>query len=169
MVSGVSNIERAKITKWSQEIHVTRTTGLFGKVYWYDTYENNLLEAVKEFSANSKHVDFLLMTNSGVFQAFISDLGGDLVFIQISIVLIVSYSMLFLGSCSPIHCRLTLALVGIVCIFLSYLAGFGLCFINDLEVTNIHNLIPFLLLGIGVDDMFVLCNAVDQTSLDWSY
>ena len=80
--------------------------------------------------------------------------------------LIFAYSMIFLGACSPVHCRMTLAFVGIMCIFLSYLAGFGICFINDMEVTNIHNLIPFLLLGIGVDDMFVLCNALDQTPLD---
>lgn len=31
-----------------------------------------------------------------------------------------------------------------------------------------HTLIPFLLVGIGVDDMFVMCNAVDQTDLKHS-
>ena len=78
-----------------------------------------------------------------------------------AILLIFAYSMIFVGACSPVHCRMTLAFVGILCILLSYIAGFGICFINDMEVTNIHNLIPFLLLGIGVDDMFVLCNALD--------
>ena len=35
-------------------------------------------------------------------------------------------------------------------------------------MTSIHNLIPFLLLGVGVDDMFVLCNAIDQTPLHYT-
>lgn len=30
------------------------------------------------------------------------------------------------------------------------------------EVSGIQNLLPFLLIGIGVDDMFVIANAVDQ-------
>ena len=31
-------------------------------------------------------------------------------------------------------------------------------------MAGVHNLMPFLLIGIGVDDMFVICNALDQTS-----
>ena len=30
------------------------------------------------------------------------------------------------------------------------------------NVAGVHNLMPFLLIGIGVDDMFVIANAVDQ-------
>ena len=30
------------------------------------------------------------------------------------------------------------------------------------ETAGVHNLMPFLLIGIGVDDMFVIANAVDQ-------
>mmetsp|Transcript_37046 Transcript_37046/g.48687 ORF Transcript_37046/g.48687 Transcript_37046/m.48687 type:complete len:150 (+) Transcript_37046:187-636(+) len=44
-------------------------------------------------------------------------------------------------------------------------AGFGFCYIIGLKKSEIHDTLPILLLGIGVDDMFVLCNAMDQTSL----
>ena len=64
---------------------------------------------------------------------------------------------------------MVLAISGLLCIILSYLTGFSICFMYGYEVTNIHNFIPFLLLGIGVDDMFVLCNAVDQTSYNLPY
>ena len=30
-------------------------------------------------------------------------------------------------------------------------------------MSNIHQLLPFLLIGIGVDDMFVIASAIDQT------
>ena len=36
------------------------------------------------------------------------------------------YNILFLGSFSPIHCRITLAALGIVCIGLSIACGYGL-------------------------------------------
>ena len=33
--------------------------------------------------------------------------------------------------------------------------------------SDIADTIPFLMLGIGIDDMFVICNALDQTPLEW--
>ena len=136
---------------------------------WFDIYEDKIQDAVQEFNKNAKFGEYYMMSNSGIFQAFSSDLAGDLVFVLFSFALIFVYSVSFLGSCSPVHCRLTLALWGIFCIIMSYLTGFGICFMYEYEVTNIHNFIPFLLLGVGVDDMFVLCNAVDQTSYDLPY
>ena len=34
----------------------------------------------------------------------------------------------------------------------------------DFKWSEVHDTLPILMLGIGVDDMFVLCNALDQTS-----
>ena len=31
-----------------------------------------------------------------------------------------------------------------------------------------HPIVPFLLIGVGCDDMFVICNAIDQTPDEWS-
>ena len=35
-------------------------------------------------------------------------------------------------------------------------ASFGLCFYMGLFYADMHPMIPFLMLGIGVDDMFVI-------------
>ena len=43
------------------------------------------------------------------------------------------------------------------------MAGCGFSFYLGWQVTGVHNILPFLLIGIGVDDMFVIVNAVDQT------
>ena len=83
-----------------------------------------------------------------------------------SVMLVGTYTIIFLGSCSPIHCRVTVAFGGLLCVMISYVAGFGYCFEAGLKVAGVHNLMPFLLIGIGVDDMFVVCNAVDQTDIN---
>ena len=82
--------------------------------------------------------------------------------------MVATYSILFLGSCSPIHCRCFVGLCGLFCVILSYTSGFAICFYFGGEVAGVHNLMPFLLIGIGVDDMFVICNALDQTSFELS-
>ena len=59
------------------------------------------------------------------------------------------------------HCRLVVSLMGLLSVGLAYASGFGLVYLCGGETAGVHNLMPFLLIGIGVDDMFVICNAVD--------
>ena len=80
--------------------------------------------------------------------------------------MIILYCSFFLGSCSPIHCRLTVAIAGVLCVLMSCAAGFGICFIYDWKGSEIISVLPVLMLGIGVDDMFVVCNAIDQVPLN---
>jgi hypothetical protein len=46
--------------------------------------------------------------------------------------------------------------MGIGVIGLALGASFGLCFYMQIFFADMHPIIPFLLLGIGVDDMFVV-------------
>ncbi|GMI44612.1 hypothetical protein TrCOL_g347 [Triparma columacea] len=57
---------------------------------------------------------------------------------------------------------------GVMTVFLSTLAGFGISAACGAWFTSLHSLLPFILLGIGVDDMYVLVNAFLMTreSLD---
>ena len=48
---------------------------------------------------------------------------------------------------------------------LAVLSGFSICFILGWKKAEVHDAMPILMLGIGVDDMFVICNAVDQTKM----
>lgn len=72
------------------------------------------------------------------------------------------YTIFVLGTCSGMHCRLVVALMGLLSVGLAYASGFGLAFLLGGEEAGVHSLMPFLLIGIGVDDMFVICNAIDQ-------
>ena len=80
-----------------------------------------------------------------------------------SVTLVAIYCILFMGSCSPIHFRSAAAGVTLLCVGLSFGASQGLAFLVGGKVAGIHNLLPFLLIGIGVDDMFVISSNIDQT------
>ena len=43
--------------------------------------------------------------------------------------MIATYSITLLGGCSPVHCRMVVALFGLFGIILSYVSGFGICFL----------------------------------------
>lgn len=79
----------------------------------------------------------------------------------ISGLLVVSYTIVVIGGCSPVHFRLIVTLAGLFCIFISIRASEHFPLAMGYSKSDIHIMIPFMILGIGVDDMFVICNAVD--------
>ena len=93
-------------------------------------------------------------------------INEDLKLVIYGVLLSISYALLVLGAFSPIHCRLTLTLAGLVSIAVALFTGSGLAFMLGWKEDVMHNLLPLLMLGIGIDDIFVICNAIDQTQLD---
>lgn len=69
-----------------------------------------------------------------------------------------------MGTCSPIHFRSAAAGIALLCVGLSFAASNGFAFLVGGKSAGIHNLLPFLLIGIGVDDCFVISSCLDQTN-----
>ncbi|XP_057299716.1 patched domain-containing protein 3-like isoform X2 [Hydractinia symbiolongicarpus] len=85
-----------------------------------------------------------------------SSLGNDLQFLFVGYILIIVYLAVMLGSFSRINHKVWLAFAGVICIGLSIGIAYGLSSAFQLFVSPVHNILPFLLLGIGVDDVFVI-------------
>ena len=79
----------------------------------------------------------------------------------IAILLVSLYSYFVLGSFSPIHFRSLTAMIGMGCVILSLISGYGIAFSFGLKVSRFHSILPFMIMGIGVDDMFVIVNTID--------
>ena len=77
--------------------------------------------------------------------------------------MIYTYSFFVLGSCSPVHMRVVSAMLGLCCVGLSIVSGYGISFLLGLKFSRMHGVLPFLILGLGDDDMFVIFNFIDQT------
>ena len=130
-----------------------------------DEMMEKMAELIRESSYETINVSIRNRLAFGT--TFRSILAKDKSLAFMAVALLVVYNMLFLGTCSPIHCRITVALSGMVCILLSIISGYGLGTWLGYEMNEAHEALPILMLGIGVDDMFVICNALDQTNLKW--
>ena len=132
----------------------------------YAGFEDNLIKNFEKWQETTVHTKAYLFTLEGLIQAFTEDIDNDLQLIGMAILLIGLYAFLFLGSFSPIHCRCLCALAALVCVLFAYTSGFGFMYMCGMKTTGVHQMMPFLLIAIGIDDVFVLCNSVDQTALD---
>ena len=79
----------------------------------------NLTDHLDIFNDESVHILAYAFNEATWYQQIVSMIKGDIIYAIVAFLLIVIYCSLFLGSCSPIQCRLILALVGVFCVLLS--------------------------------------------------
>ena len=79
----------------------------------------------------------------------------------IGVMLLILYGTFNLGKLHPIHSRSVLAAIGLGSVMMSYIEAIGVLIYFGPKESETHTSIPFLLLGIGLDDMFVLIAALE--------
>jgi len=120
--------------------------------------------------------DLLLQKRDGLpagFSAFVnvargySDIAGDTIssdaiMMPIGFMIVFVYVTLMLGRLNCVQQRSMLALAGLASIGMTVGFTYGICSAIGLFYGPMHNIIPFLLLGIGIDDMFVIMQCYDN-------
>ena len=122
-----------------------------------------LVNEIDKYGDTNKYLRTATFADRVWTDDFINEVFTDVNLLATALLLIYTYSFLVLGSCSPIHMRCISAIIGISCIGISTTAGYGMAFASGFKFSDMHGVLPFLILGLGVDDMFVIVNSIDQT------
>jgi Niemann-Pick C1 protein len=90
-----------------------------------------------------------------------ADVSGDSMFHEIDklfmgIFLMFLYTQFGLSRCNWLEIRLTLGSVGLLCVGMAYISSVCWCSIMGIPFGPVHSSLPFLLMGLGIDDMFVM-------------
>ncbi|XP_072018401.1 patched domain-containing protein 3-like [Amphiura filiformis] len=81
---------------------------------------------------------------------------GDMGFLSGAYIILVVYVMFTASNFSMIEHKVYIAISCILTVGFATLTAIGLTSAFDLAFDNLHSVLPFLLLGIGIDDMFVI-------------
>lgn len=98
---------------------------------------------------------------------------GDLQMIGVAYMLMIGYMVLQLGDrcccalgraggCCDTGTRIALSFAGVGATGLGIVASYGLATLSGIFFGPVHNVLPFILLGLGVDDCFVIFSAFHQ-------
>mmetsp|Transcript_3113 Transcript_3113/g.3680 ORF Transcript_3113/g.3680 Transcript_3113/m.3680 type:complete len:1362 (+) Transcript_3113:138-4223(+) len=91
----------------------------------------------------------------------ITDDNGKLT--AISIGLIAAVSVLFLASLDAVESRIMITLVGVLLVILSLFGALGFGILIGIKINiNIAWTLPFIIIGLGVDDMYIVLLALKQ-------
>lgn len=94
---------------------------------WYGIWEVKLQDATLKFNEENEDLRVVLFTIQALIDAFLSDILNDLYLIVTSILMVMTYTVFFLGSCSPIHMRTLVGFTGLLVTGLSYVLGYSVC------------------------------------------
>ena len=119
-------------------------------------WETSLIETLT--GLNNASSDYQLFPN--VAKSF-GDLSaeaieGDAFIFGCGTAIMFVYVQLMLGKFNFVEQRPGLSSIGICCCFLGLLTSYGICSGLGLVFSPMHAIIPFLFVGIGIDDMFVI-------------
>lgn len=101
-------------------------------------------------------------TQSEVTKSIIDSTHDDMVLLFGGCTMVLIYVFLVIGKFNSVEQRCFLSLMGMLSIVFGVAISLGLGQLSGLKFGLIHYLIPFLLLGIGIDDMFVIVQGLNN-------
>eukprot|EP01132_Coremiostelium_polycephalum_P006736 gene6736-8352_t len=135
---------------------------------WEQIWLNN----VEEYNRNSNLVNIAFSAERSVQDELARESSADIPTILISYTVMFFYVSVALGKFYPfprrfasffVHSRFALGLSGIIIVACSIAISVGLCSLMGIKATLIiSEVIPFLVLAIGVDNIFILVNTFES-------
>ncbi|XP_067049553.1 patched domain-containing protein 3-like [Acropora muricata] len=93
--------------------------------------------------------------------------GSDITLVSITFSLMITFACVMLGKfLNPLTGHSLLANAGVFAVALGILAGFGLAMWCRVPFVSLVGVLPFLVVGIGIDDMFILVDSLDRQPRD---
>ncbi|XP_059056673.1 NPC1-like intracellular cholesterol transporter 1 [Achroia grisella] len=142
------------------DVDINEVGNLVGTEDWVSVplamWESKFIELMQNFSQNL--TDINLYYEAG--RSF-ADISGEAMFKEIDklflgIILMFLYIQFALSRFNWLEIRLTLGSVGLLCIGMAYITTISWCSIMGISFGPVHSSLPFLLMGLGIDDMFVM-------------
>ncbi|KAK2713471.1 hypothetical protein QYM36_009366, partial [Artemia franciscana] len=140
-----------------------------GEIVDQDTllWEKALIEAFQESEINSPDFHNLYFSVARSFGDISgATILGDSRYLAVGTMVVFIYVLVMLGKFDLVENRVYLSLIGILCVAMAIFMSYGLCSLMGVFYGPVHSILPFLLLGIGIDDMFVIIQCWNNLSAE---
>lgn len=142
------------------------TNGLIGI---HTNYQKELRDAlILKFQEYVKNENLELMVNFGMKQEIYNLLYDDIILLIIGCILVVLHLIISFSKCNSVDQRVGLAVCGLISCGLSIISMYGLCQFFGIPFNVLTNLVMIMLVGIGVDDMFVILQTIKSKAREES-
>ena len=122
-----------------------------------------IVDVVEVLNAESSDFRFHLMHTDSLDDALDANTQGDIGLFSFTFVIMISFAIATSGSFHKVYSQQLLAYGGISIVLLSVGAGYGIgAAVFGLPWISFNGVLPFLIIGISVDDMFIILDTFQQ-------
>ncbi|KAG2484795.1 hypothetical protein HYH03_016448 [Edaphochlamys debaryana] len=126
-----------------------------------DKWYNKFLDVLEARAASSSYASLSYIAGNSVDTEIGRSVTADLYLIVISVAIFVLVAIMGMSRLHSVATRSSLALLGVVSSLLAMIAGYGLSLLFGCAFTTLSQTLPYVLLGLSVDCMFILTKAYD--------
>lgn len=126
-------------------------------------WEMTFLEIAENIS-NQEDNNFYYYSGRSFGDISNQSLFQDMDKLCIGVAIMVIYVQLVISKYNWLEARVVLGSVGLLTIGMGFIVGAGLCSLFGIPYGPVHLSLPFLLMGLGVDDMLVIMTCWDEIS-----
>ncbi|XP_045201235.2 patched domain-containing protein 3-like [Mercenaria mercenaria] len=143
--------------------YIIRTDG--GRGGRYQTLAGKWVDEFKAYmeSVNSKNFEVAYSHFNSMDEELDKNIKGDITLFSITMTLMITYACVATTSSritDQVGQRMWLGYAGVITAGLAIVSSFGLCAAVGVHFVSIVGVIPFLIMGIGIDDMFILLSGL---------
>eukprot|EP01112_Ceratiomyxa_fruticulosa_P010435 TRINITY_DN2764_c0_g1_i3.p1 TRINITY_DN2764_c0_g1~~TRINITY_DN2764_c0_g1_i3.p1 ORF type:complete len:514 (-),score=73.71 TRINITY_DN2764_c0_g1_i3:314-1855(-) len=127
-----------------------------------ETWERALLGLCADYGKTTKYINVYYSAEVSLQDELDKLIKADTTLLVISYVVEIAFVAISIGRLHPVRSKLLVGLSGITLVLGSIASGLGLSALFQIEFSPISvQVLPFLLLGSGVDDMFIIANSFE--------
>ena len=142
----------------------------FGEVVSKKTtdWEKEFLDKMKSFNSSLLKCGPVYYTSGRSLDDSINEsTSGDIKLIIVTFSAMISFACLMLGKFkNPLTGHGLLAMSGVLSVGCGIMAAFGLSMLSRTPFISIVGILPFLIVGVGIDNMFIIVDELDRTHPD---
>lgn len=132
-------------------------------------WEKKFVEHLLEKKNNTGEIKLYIMSALSFREISKEAIDGDLNFFIFGYVVVFIFVQIMLGKFNIVETRPWLSFLGISAVQLSIVISYGLASACGYKFGPVNHILPFLLLGLGIDDMFVIVQSFGEFSVVSSY
>ncbi|XP_060064745.1 patched domain-containing protein 3-like [Ylistrum balloti] len=121
-------------------------------------WEKRFLETTKNIELNYSDVAYQI--SDTLNSELDANTGGDVTYFSLTFTLMITYASFVAAGGNCVSQRGHLGRAGVISAGLAILGSFGLMSACHVDFVNIVGVMPFLIIGIGVDDMFIMMSGL---------
>lgn len=128
-------------------------------------WQTGFQDLIAEEAENYDDLNINYFTGRSIDDALEESVSGEIFLFVATYIVMIAFVQIAIGRCCAggVRRRTWLGLGGVMLVLGAGLAAYGLNSAFGVPFTSLSQILPFILIGIGVDDMFVIVAAYDQT------